>query len=108
MTLRVSDELGFDSVYSLIIEIMGRHSNISLVRTRDNLIMDSIKHVTADINSFRVLFTGVEYVYPPISTKLDAFNFSYEDFYEYITTKEIQFSEKFFTGTFTGVSAKLI
>ena len=28
-----SDELGFDSVYSLIIEIMGRHSNISLVRT---------------------------------------------------------------------------
>ena len=102
-----SDELGFDSVYSLIIEIMGRHSNISLVRTRDNLVMDSIKHVTADINSFRVLFTGVEYVYPPISTKLDAFNFSYEEFYEYITTKEIQFGEKFFTGTFTGVSAKL-
>ena len=28
-------------------------------------------------------------------------------FYEYITTKEIQFTEKFFTGTFTGVSAKL-
>jgi len=102
-----SDELGFDSVYSLIIEIMGRHSNISLVRTRDNLVMDSIKHVTADINSFRVLFTGVEYVYPPISTKLDAFHFSYEEFYEYITTKEIQFTEKFFTGTFTGVSSKL-
>ncbi|HEY5589080.1 MAG TPA: NFACT RNA binding domain-containing protein [Candidatus Paceibacterota bacterium] len=102
-----SDELGFDSVYSLIIEIMGRHSNISLVRTRDNLIMDSIKHVSADVNSFRVIFTGADYVYPPVSTKLDPFNFSYEDFYEYITTKEIQFSEKFFTGTFTGISAKL-
>ncbi len=102
---KVSDELGFDSVYSLIIEIMGRHSNISLVRTRDNLVMDSIKHVTADINSFRVLFTGVEYIYPPVSTKLDAFNFSYEEFYEYITTKEIQFTEKFFTGTFTGISS---
>ena len=102
-----SDELGFDSVYSLIIEIMGRHSNISLVRTRDNLIMDSIKHVTADINTFRVLFTGVEYIYPPVSTKLDAFNFSYDEFYDYLTTKEIQFSEKFFTGTFTGISSKL-
>ncbi|MBU3189136.1 NFACT family protein [Clostridium bowmanii] len=102
-----SDELGFDSVYSLIIEIMGRHSNISLVRNRDNLIMDSIKHVTADVNSFRVIFTGAEYVYPPVSTKLDPFNFNYEEFYEYITTKEIQFSEKFFTGTFTGISAKL-
>ena len=102
-----SDELGFDSVYSLIIEIMGRHSNISLVRTRDNLIMDSIKHITADINTFRVLYTGVEYLYPPVSTKLDAFNFSYDEFYEYLTTKDIQFTEKFFTGTFTGISSNL-
>lgn len=102
-----SDELGFDSVYSLIVEIMGRHSNISLVRSRDNLIMDCIKHVTADINSYRVLFTGVEYVYPPATTKLDAFNFSYEEFYEYLTTKDIQFTEKFFTGTFTGISSNL-
>jgi predicted ribosome quality control (RQC) complex YloA/Tae2 family protein len=102
-----SDELGFDSIYSLIIEIMGRHSNISLVRTRDNLIMDSIKHITADINSFRVLYTGVEYIYPPSSTKLDAFNFSYDEFYNYLTTKDIQFTEKFFTGTFTGISSNL-
>ena len=102
-----SDELGFDSVYSLIIEIMGRHSNISLVRIRDNLIMDSIKHITADINSFRVLYTGVEYIYPPSSTKLDAFNFSYDEFYKYVTTKDIQFTEKFFTGTFTGISSNL-
>jgi predicted ribosome quality control (RQC) complex YloA/Tae2 family protein len=102
-----SDELGFDSEYSLIIEIMGRHSNISLVRVRDNLVMDSIKHVTADINSFRVLFTGVEYIYPPVSTKLDVFNFTYEEFYKYLTTKNIEFTEKFFTGTFTGISSGL-
>jgi predicted ribosome quality control (RQC) complex YloA/Tae2 family protein len=102
-----SDELGFDSEYTLIIEIMGRHSNISLVRLRDNLVMDSIKHVTADINSFRVLFTGVDYMYPPVSTKLDIFNFSYEEFYQYLTTKGIDFTEKFFTGTFTGISAGL-
>lgn len=102
-----SDELGFDSMYSLIIEIMGRHSNISLVRTRDNIIMDSIKHVGADVNSFRVLYTGINYIYPPASTKLDAFNFEYDEFYKYITTKDIQFTEKFFTGTFTGVSSNL-
>lgn len=102
-----SDELGFDSVYSLIIEIMGRHSNISLVRARDNLVMDSIKHVTADINSFRVLYTGVEYIYPPASKKLDVFNFSYDEFYKYLTTNEVDFTEKFFTGTFTGISAGL-
>ncbi|MFT5874037.1 MAG: putative ribosome quality control (RQC) complex YloA/Tae2 family protein [Clostridium sp.] len=102
-----SDELGFDSIYSLIIEIMGRHSNISLVRSRDNLIMDSIKHVGSEVNSYRVLYTGVEYIYPPVSTKLDAFNFEYDEFYNYLTTKDIQFTEKFFTGTFTGVSSNL-
>ncbi|MBU3180133.1 Rqc2 family fibronectin-binding protein [Clostridium psychrophilum] len=102
-----SDELGFDSVYSLIIEIMGRHSNISLVRARDNIIMDSIKHVSSDVNSYRVLYTGVEYIYPPASTKLDAFNFGYDEFCKYLTDKEMPFGEKFFTGTFTGVSSKL-
>ena len=102
-----SDELGFDSMYSLIIEIMGRHSNISLVRSRDNIIMDSIKHVSSDINSFRVLYTGVEYIYPPSSTKLDAFNFEYDQFHKYLIDKDIQFGDKFFTGTFTGVSSNL-
>jgi len=102
-----SDELGFDSVYSLIIEIMGRHSNISLVRTRDNIIMDSIKHVSADVNSYRVLYTGIDYIYPPASTKLDPFNFEFDEFYKYITTMDIQFTEKFFTGTFTGISSNL-
>ncbi|HEY5536628.1 MAG TPA: NFACT RNA binding domain-containing protein [Ignavibacteria bacterium] len=102
-----SDELGFDSVYSLIIEIMGRHSNISLVRTRDNLIMDSIKHVTSDVNSYRVLYTGVEYIYPPASTKLDPFNFEYDEFYKYLVNKDTPFAEKFFTSTFTGISSNL-
>ena len=102
-----SDELGFDSVYSLIIEIMGRHSNISLVRTRDNLIMDSIKHVSADVNTYRVLYTGVEYIYPPASTKLNPFNFEYDEFYKYLINKDIPFTEKFFTGTFTGISSNL-
>ncbi len=29
-----ADEMGFNSIYTLIIEIMGRHSNITLVRER--------------------------------------------------------------------------
>ena len=65
MEIENRDELGFDSIYSLIIEIMGRHSNITLVRNRDNKVMESIKHITPDINSYRVLYPGVTYVYPP-------------------------------------------
>ena len=71
VTIHVSsrDELGFDSKYLLIIEIMGRHSNITLVRERDLKVMESIKHITPDINSYRVLYPGVTYIYPPKSTK---------------------------------------
>lgn len=104
-----SDELGFNSVYSLIVEIMGRHSNISLVRQRDNIVMDSIKHITADINTYRVLYAGVEYKYPPTSPKLNSFNFSKEDFknraIELYGEKDID--NKFFTSMFTGVSSNL-
>lgn len=61
------DELGYNSIYTLIVEIMGRHSNITLLRKRDGIIMDSIKHVTPDINSIRCLYPGISYVYPPSS-----------------------------------------
>lgn len=101
------DELGFDSIYSLIIEIMGRHSNISLIRQRDNLIMDSIKHITPDINTYRSLYPGIKYVFPPESNKLNPFNFSIEDLTEFIKTNSIAFDSKIFMNTFNGVSSVL-
>ena len=101
------DELGFDSVYSLIVEIMGRHSNITLVRNRDNKVMESIKHITPDINSFRVLYPGVSYVYPPESHKLNPFSFAYDDFNTFISEHSINFDENFFSNCFTGISKLL-
>ncbi|MDR3595817.1 NFACT RNA binding domain-containing protein [Clostridium sp.] len=101
------DELGFDSVYSLVIEIMGRHSNITLVRNRDNKVMESIKHITADINTYRVLYPGVNFVYPPISTKLNPFSFTYEDLNSFISKNSIIFDDKFYSNCFTGISKLL-
>ncbi len=104
-----TDELGFNSIYSLIVEIMGRHSNISLVRQRDNIVMDSIKHITPDINTYRILYSGVEYKYPPASTKLNAFDFTKEQFIDKVKENYINkdFDKKFFTNIFTGVSPAL-
>ncbi|WP_160688845.1 NFACT RNA binding domain-containing protein [Clostridium sp. C2-6-12] len=107
MEIENRDELGFDSVYSLIIEIMGRHSNITLVRNRDNKVMESIKHITPDINSFRVLYPGVNYVYPPSSTKLGPFSTTYEDFSSYISKNSIVFDTNFYSNCFTGISKLL-
>ncbi|HBJ1648612.1 TPA: NFACT family protein, partial [Clostridium botulinum] len=107
MDIENRDELGFNSIYSLIIEIMGRHSNITLVRNRDNKVMESIKHITPDINTFRVLYPGVNYVYPPESNKLNPLLFEYEDFNNFISNNSIIFDESFFSKTFTGISKLL-
>ncbi|MCD3363539.1 fibronectin/fibrinogen-binding protein, partial [Clostridium botulinum D/C] len=102
-----TDELGFNSIYSLIIEIMGRHSNITLVRKRDNIVMDSIKHITPDINTYRCIYPGIEYVYPPKSLKLNPFTFTYEEINDYIINNHIEFNNNIFSKIFTGVSKTL-
>lgn len=104
-----TDDLGFDSVYSLIIEIMGRHSNISLVRKRDNQIMDCIKHLSSDMNSYRVLYPGMEYIYPPKSDKLNGFSFNKEEFIEIVNKKyaEKPIDNKLFSTIIAGVSNPL-
>lgn len=107
MKIENRDELGFDSIYSLIIEIMGRHSNVTLVRDRDNKVMESIKHITPNINSYRVLYPGVEYVYPPISNKLNPFSFTYEDLNSFITNNSITLDKNLYSNSFTGISKLL-
>ncbi|MDU5105654.1 MULTISPECIES: Rqc2 family fibronectin-binding protein [unclassified Clostridium] len=102
-----TDELGFDSKYILIVEIMGRHSNITLVRERDNKIMECIKHISSDVNTYRVLYPGISYVYPPSSPKLDPFNFSFDDYNLYLENNNIAIDELFFTNTFTGIGKPL-
>ena len=101
------DELGFDSEYSLIVEIMGRHSNITLVRDRDNKIMESIKHITPDINSYRVLYPGATYVEPPKSTKLNPFKLDFNEITKFIDENSLEYNELFFSNILTGVSKPL-
>lgn len=109
LEIQATDELGFDSKYFLIIEIMGRHSNISLVRERDNKVMECIKHITPDINTFRVLYPGVNYVYPPKSNKINPFNFTLDELDRFIKENNINISinKLIFTEIFTGVSKPL-
>ncbi|SMC17642.1 Predicted component of the ribosome quality control (RQC) complex, YloA/Tae2 family, contains fibronectin-binding (FbpA) and DUF814 domains [Clostridium acidisoli DSM 12555] len=102
-----TDEFGFNSSYSLIVEVMGRHSNITLIRQKDNTVMDCIKHITPEINRYRSLYPGILYVYPPESEKLNPFDFSKDAFLNFIHTNQINFDEKFALNIFTGVSKTL-
>lgn len=104
MDISNTDELGFDSIYTLIVEIMGRHSNITLIRARDNKIMDCIKHITPEINSFRTLLPGMEYKYPPKSEKLNPFNFSYDEVTARVKENNFILDKNFLFNVFTGFS----
>lgn len=65
------NELGDISSKILIVEIMGRHSNIIVVDKNRNVILDSIKHISSAINSHRAILPGQEYILPPQQDKLN-------------------------------------
>ncbi|MFK9092365.1 NFACT family protein [Bacillus salipaludis] len=73
------NEIGDISYKQLIIEIMGRHSNIVLVDKTRNVILDSIKHVSFAINSHRAILPGQPYIYPPAQNKINPFEAVEED-----------------------------
>lgn len=63
------DEIGDVSEKHLIVELMGKHSNIILVDPKTNLILDSIKHIPPSMNRHRTILPGREYVPPPTQNK---------------------------------------
>lgn len=67
--LQARDELGDLISKTLIVEIMGRHSNLILLDTERNIIVDSIKHLPPSLNSYRTVLPGREYVSPPSQNK---------------------------------------
>ncbi|WP_226675475.1 Rqc2 family fibronectin-binding protein [Mesobacillus jeotgali] len=73
------NEIGDISYKQLIVEIMGRHSNIIIVDKNRNMILDSIKHVSFAVNTHRAIMPGQEYVFPPQQEKMDPFEAQEED-----------------------------
>lgn len=67
--IEAQTELGFTTSKRLIVEIMGKHSNIVLVDIDTGKIIDAIKRISIDINRYRQLLPGVTYVYPPAQDK---------------------------------------
>jgi len=75
------NELGDLSIKKLIIEIMGRHSNIILVNSDDKII-DSIKHVDSETSSVREVMPARPYILPPSQDKTNPENMDIEKLFE--------------------------
>ncbi len=76
------DELGHPSKKRLIIEIMGKHSNIVLVDHNTYKVIDSVKRVHGDMSRVRQILPGITYEYPPHEDKINPINSTNEDFYK--------------------------
>ncbi|MGB9857024.1 MAG: Rqc2 family fibronectin-binding protein [Dictyoglomaceae bacterium] len=67
-----------ESKKKLIIELMGKYSNIILVN-ENNIILDAIKHVSSEKSRFREILPGEIYLYPPRSEKISILNITEEN-----------------------------
>lgn len=71
INFRAKNEIGDDIYKRLIIEIMGKHSNIILIETENGTILDAIKRLTPAVNRYRTVLPGQVYVAPPERHKLN-------------------------------------
>jgi predicted ribosome quality control (RQC) complex YloA/Tae2 family protein len=79
LELKGKNEIGDFTAKQLIVEIMGRHSNIVLVDPSTKKIIDSIKHITPAMNRYRTVLPGNEYVYPPAQNKMNPLEATEDD-----------------------------
>ncbi|MBQ8262267.1 MAG: NFACT family protein [Lachnospiraceae bacterium] len=79
MELEHLDELGDIRQKTLVIEIMGKHSNIILLDEKE-MIVDSIKHISGMVSSLREVLPGREYFIPVTAEKADPLLETAEDF----------------------------
>lgn len=96
------DELGDLCRKRLIIEIMGKHSNIIFCDDK-GMIIDSIKHVPAHMSSVREVLPGREYFIPDTMEKLDPLTVSAQDFIHTLQQKPMPIGKAIYT-SFTGIS----
>lgn len=96
------DELGDLKIKYLIIELMGKHSNIILCDDKMTII-DSIKRVNQFMSSVREVLPGREYFTVLTAEKLDPFTTDYPAFRENVLTKMQPIGKAIYTGI-TGIS----
>ena len=101
-TIEHLDELGDLCRKELIVEIMGKHSNI-IFCTADGKIIDSIKHVSAQMSSVREVLPGREYFIPDTMHKADPLTIDADTFTGLLKEKPMPVSKAVYT-SFTGIS----
>ena len=96
------NELGDLCTKYLVIELMGKHSNI-IFYDDQNVIIDSIKHISGMVSSVREVLPGREYFIPNTQDKEDPLTASREEIHRVLTAVSRPVFKAIY-GSFTGIS----
>ncbi|MEY8337211.1 NFACT RNA binding domain-containing protein [Lachnospiraceae bacterium 62-35] len=96
------DELGDLCRKKLMVEMMGKHSNIIFCR-EDGIILDSIKHVSAQVSSVREVLPGRTYFIPQTVEKENPLTITEDDFCKALKSTSSPLQKALYQ-KFTGIS----
>jgi len=96
------DEMGDLCRKTLVVEIMGKHSNI-IFTNADNVIIDSIKHISQMVSSVREVLPGKEYFIPRTQDKKNPLEVGKKEFEESVFSNS-QSAFKSIYSSMTGIS----
>ena len=97
------DELGDLCTKTLVVELMGKHSNIIFCNS-NGMIIDSIKHVSSMMSSVREVLPGRDYCIPATQEdKLNPLEVTETAFMETVMQKPLSIAKAIYT-SFTGIS----
>ena len=103
LRIESANEMGDITTKNLILEIMGKHSNLILT-DETGKILDAIKRVTHEKSSVREVLPGKEYVFPPSQDKKNPLLAEQADFLFSLHLQEGRRLQEFLYQTYTGIS----
>ena len=98
-------ELGDLTQKKLVVEIMGKHSNVILLNSEDKIV-DSIKHIDKDISSVREIMPARPYSLPPVQDKISPKDLDVDSLFENIEDESNRIA-KFLLSNIKGFSPLL-
>lgn len=96
------NELGDLCFKTLVVEIMGKHSNIMFLN-EERMILDSIKHVSCNVSSVREVLPGRPYFLPKTQEKYNPLTITEKEFFDTVYTKPMSTAKSIYS-SLTGIS----
>ena len=99
------DEMGDLCRHTLVIELMGKHSNIIFLDDREQIV-DSIKHISAMVSSVREVLPGRPYFVPDTRNKRDPLSEKEEEFDALMMSQQVP-PARLLLAAYTGISTQM-